>query len=109
MNYFHKESFVPTSANAASTADGVSYALEAPQFGKSTRIDSSQSLLQVLESAAVPVVGACRAGVCGSCKCRVVSGEVSSRSQATLSEADIAAGYVLACSTQARSDLVIEI
>lgn len=109
MKYFHKESFVPTTINAASTADGVSYSLQAPQFGKSARIDSSQSLLQVLESAAVPVVGACRAGVCGSCKCRVVSGEVSSRSQATLSESDIAAGYVLACSTQARSDLVIEI
>lgn len=110
MNYFHQESFVPTAPVAAEgEASGETYALQAPQFGKAAAIAASQSLLEVLEAAAVPVVGACRAGVCGSCKCRVVSGEVSSRSQATLSEADIAAGYVLACSTQPRSDLVVEL
>ena len=110
MNYFHCESFSPAKAAAtqlAPQAETARYALEVPAFGRSAEISGQQSLLEALESNGVPIVGACRSGVCGSCKCRVERGEVTTTSQATLSAEEIAAGYVLACSSKARSDLVV--
>jgi NADH oxidoreductase Hcr len=110
MNYFHSESFAAANI-VTEPADVVAgnYALAVPAFARHAEISGGQSLLEALESSGVPIIGACRSGVCGSCKCRVVSGEVTTTSSATLSEADIAAGYVLACSSQARSDLTVEL
>lgn len=65
------------------------------------------TLLAALESNNVPVNAACRAGVCGCCKTKVASGDYLVTSTATLSEQDIADGYVLACSCHPRSELVI--
>ena len=48
-------------------------------------------------------------GVCGSCKCKVVDGEFETASTTPLTAEEIAAGYVLACSGRARSDLTIEL
>ena len=60
-----------------------------------------------LESNNVPVVAACRAGVCGCCKTKVVSGEYTVSSTMTLTDAEIAEGYVLACSCHPQGDLVL--
>ena len=109
MRYFHRESFSPadsTTTNDAGTT-GERYTLHAPSFGKQAAIHSQQTLLEALEGAGLPIIGACRSGVCGSCKCQVISGDTDSTSVATLSEAEKSAGFVLACSSKARSDLVI--
>ena len=112
MGYFHCESFTAASAVVAASdvvADAGRYTLEVPAFSRRAEISGEQSLLEALESNGVPIIGACRSGVCGSCKCRVVGGEVKTTSSATLSAEEIAAGYVLACSSTARSDLVVEL
>ena len=112
MDYFHSESFSAASAAAepADTAAGAKrYALEVPAFSRRAEIADQQSLLEALESVGVPIIGACRSGVCGSCKCRVANGEVATTSSATLSAEEIDAGYVLACSSKARTDLVVEL
>ena len=65
------------------------------------------TLLEALESNNVPVVAACRAGVCGCCKTKVISGEYTVSSTMTLTDAEIAEGYVLACSCHPQGDLVL--
>jgi CDP-4-dehydro-6-deoxyglucose reductase len=53
----------------------------------------------------------CRDGVCGSCRGKVLSGQVSTRQGRqldVLSEADRQAGFALFCCAMARSDLCIE-
>ena len=114
MDYFHSETFSPPAYAPAdartdddATARGTAYALEVPGFATSAHIAPGQTLLEALEGAGVPIVGACRSGVCGSCKCRVVAGDVESTSAATLHADEIAEGYVLACSSTARSDLTV--
>ncbi len=107
MALFHQESFTPVESEQASE-DSVNYQLFAPQYAKSGSVSSSESLLTAMEQSGVPIVGACRTGVCGSCKCKVV-GEVESTSQSTLTPTEIEQGYVLACSSKAKSDLVVEI
>ncbi|WP_413733477.1 NADH oxidoreductase [Sodalis sp. RH21] len=65
------------------------------------------SLLAALEAEKVPVNAACRAGVCGCCKTRITAGRYRTTSTMTLSEQDIADGYVLACSCYPQSDIVL--
>lgn len=65
------------------------------------------SLLQAMESNGVPVIAACREGVCGCCKTQVLAGDYRVTSTQTLSERELAEGYVLACSCQPQSDLVL--
>lgn len=108
MALFHKESFVAIDNSTKSAASGVNYQAVAPQYGKSFKVEEDQSLLDALEAAGVPVIGACRSGVCGACKCKV-TGEIKTTSQATLTAEQIAQGYVLSCSAKAYSDLVVEL
>lgn len=70
-----------------------------------------QLLLHAMESCArkeIPV--GCRCGGCGLCVIRVLDGRYDSKrmSRAHISEADEAAGRVLACRIFPNSDLVIE-
>ncbi|WP_414826173.1 2Fe-2S iron-sulfur cluster-binding protein [Vibrio campbellii] len=48
-------------------------------------------------------------GICGSCKCKVRKGSVSSTSLETLTPEEIEQGYVLACSSTIESDLEVQI
>jgi CDP-4-dehydro-6-deoxyglucose reductase len=52
----------------------------------------------------------CKDGACGSCKCKKVSGEVvhGPHQVKALSEAEEAAGFVLACCAKPLSDVVLE-
>lgn len=63
------------------------------------------SLLEALEQNKVAVNSACRAGVCGCCKTRITKGQYQVTSTATLTEQEVAEGYVLACACQPQSDL----
>lgn len=65
------------------------------------------SLLAAMELNKLPVVAACRAGVCGSCKTQVITGDYTQSSQMTLTAEEIEQGYVLACSCQLRGNIEI--
>ncbi|MEY9999091.1 2Fe-2S iron-sulfur cluster-binding protein [Sinorhizobium fredii] len=56
-----------------------------------------ETILDLAESASIYVDTACRAGVCGTCKTRLISGEVDMVDLGGLSEAERAEGYILAC------------
>lgn len=94
---------------AEAPAEGERFGLRVPGFDKNTEIAEGELLLDVLEREGLPIIGACRTGVCGSCKCKVVSGDVETSSTAPLTPEEIAAGYVLACCGTAKSDLVLQI
>lgn len=50
---------------------------------------------------------ACKGGVCGTCRARVVSGKVEMRRNYALEEDEVDAGYVLTCQSLAVSDEVV--
>ncbi|WP_083390309.1 hybrid-cluster NAD(P)-dependent oxidoreductase [Shewanella algae] len=105
MTRFHKESFAENTS--APAGDGsANYRLSVA--GLELSINGEQTLLEALESEGLPIIAACRSGVCGSCKCRVVSGEVESSSQQTLNQDEIDSGMVLACSSRVKSDIQLE-
>ncbi len=49
---------------------------------------------------------ACKGGVCGTCRARLVSGEVAMERNYALEQDEIDAGFVLACQSQPVSDTV---
>jgi NADH oxidoreductase Hcr len=103
VTQFYKEQFFTPVAEAATS--GLKFTKLQPAKAFFGRVGTT--LLEALESNNVPVNAACRAGVCGSCKTKVVSGDYTVSSTMTLTEQEIASGYVLACSCHPQGDLVL--
>ena len=119
MTHFYKESFQPATqekpeSEESSMSDVVIENTSAPstsvqQFeidvaGEKILLNKGQTLLEGIEGSGQMIMAACRAGVCGSCKCQVTEGETESSSQQTLQPEEIEQGFVLACSTSMLSD-----
>jgi NADH oxidoreductase Hcr len=100
--FFNEKFFTPVAEAATS---GLTFTKLQP--AKTFYGPVGTTLLEAFESNKVPVNAACRAGVCGSCKTKVMSGKYSVTSTMTLTPQEIAEGYVLACSCHPESDLVL--
>jgi ring-1,2-phenylacetyl-CoA epoxidase subunit PaaE len=55
------------------------------------------NILDSARASGLPAPYACKAGVCATCRAKVVSGEVEMAARYGLSDEEIAAGYVLTC------------
>jgi CDP-4-dehydro-6-deoxyglucose reductase, E3 len=69
-----------------------------------------QSLLDAALGASLNLPHSCKSGNCGSCRARVLQGEIHypNGPPLGLSETEVADGFVLLCQARARSDLCIE-
>jgi ring-1,2-phenylacetyl-CoA epoxidase subunit PaaE len=76
-------------ANVTVIADGVHYDLDLAENGP--------SILDAALSAGADLPYACKAGVCCTCRARIVEGEVRMDANYTLEAAEVAAGYRLTC------------
>jgi len=77
--------------------------------GKDIRFpcEPNETLLAAVQRAGYEVPYSCRKGVCGTCKGRIVSGEIRAFAGDALTAAEKAEGNVLYCHTRPRSDLEI--
>lgn len=106
----HQESFgLPgvASSSAPVAADSDHFWLTLKKSGKKVKILPGQTLLAALEGAGETMMAACRAGVCGACRC-TTEGEIERQSVMTLSAQDLENGVALACSCTARGDVSLE-
>jgi ferredoxin len=73
-------------------------------------VDVDETILDAALLAGVDYPFGCMEGQCGACKTRLISGIIDPGESAGfgLSDEDSAAGYFLACQTQAKSDLEID-
>ena len=68
--------------------------------GRRRRVPFSAEAGNILDSArlaGLPAPFACKAGVCATCRARVVAGEVEMAARYGLTDEEVAAGYVLTC------------
>jgi len=108
MDYFYKESFVAEAKAGEATFSDTNHQISVPALNTEFMANDQQTLLDALQGAGVKIPYSCKSGVCGACKCKV-SGEVVSSSREALSDEQVEQGYVLACSSKANADLVIEL
>ena len=74
---------------------------------RNATVTKRQTLLDAAEAAGVDIPFICRSGVCGTCKTRLVKGEVDCTSDA-LDPSERDAGFVLPCVTWARGDCSLD-
>ncbi|ELM3616270.1 hybrid-cluster NAD(P)-dependent oxidoreductase [Aeromonas sobria] len=102
----HQESFgLPPAKPAVTTSDH--FWLTLKKSGKKVKILPGQTLLAALEAAGETMMAACRAGVCGACRC-TTEGDIERQSVMTLSAQDLASGVALACSCTAKGDINLD-
>lgn len=75
-------------AQASVTLDGAT---------RTVQIAPGQTILEAALAHDIDVPFACRAGVCSTCRCRVVSGEAEMAANHALEDYEVARGYILSC------------
>ena len=78
-------------------------------FNRAIRVEPGANLLDALLAAQVPVSHSCRAGRCGTCRCRVLDGEVLDGGRPLPRPLDEREACVLACQTFLTGPCTIEL
>ena len=73
---------------------------------RSFRMAPEGQILDAAEAAGLALPYSCRAGVCSTCRTRVVAGSVAMERNQALEEWEVAAGFVLSCQARPTSDRV---
>ncbi|MFP1643058.1 1,2-phenylacetyl-CoA epoxidase subunit PaaE [Pontitalea aquivivens] len=95
-----KEAIQPGSGTAATvTLDGATRSFEMPRQG--------QSILDAALGANMDAPYSCKAGVCSTCRCKVLEGEVEMAINHALEDYEVRAGYVLSCQAFPLTDKVV--
>jgi ferredoxin-NADP reductase len=76
---------------------------------KSVELPGGLTVLEAAEDAGIEIPFDCRSGICGQCKCTLVSGRVVMESTDALTTKDRAANIVLACQAIPVSDIVVDV
>ncbi|WP_027816207.1 hybrid-cluster NAD(P)-dependent oxidoreductase [Paraburkholderia bannensis] len=117
---YHEESFsfetlaaddAPLSAPAEATPASTEAATFKVTFAKSHReIDCGehQHVLAAAREAGVRLPASCTQGMCGTCKVKLVSGQVEMKHNGGIRQREIDQGMVLLCCSTPRSDLVVD-
>jgi len=77
--------------------------------GKSEPIHLGQSILEAASLVGISVDRGCMEGICGRCKVRLLSGEVTMAVEEALSDSDKVDGYVLACQAKPTGNVAVDI
>jgi ring-1,2-phenylacetyl-CoA epoxidase subunit PaaE len=112
MELFHVEGEAPRDAGAGATAERAegSSSVTITLDGRATTFDVPRVGTRILD-AALAVRGdapyACKGGVCGTCRAKLVSGEVAMDRNYALEPDELEGGFVLACQSSPLTDEVV--
>ncbi|MFN7989250.1 MAG: 2Fe-2S iron-sulfur cluster-binding protein [Thermoanaerobaculia bacterium] len=102
------EAFEAAVASASEEAGGgAEHALRLARSGLTASVDGATSLLDAAEAAGASIDSMCRAGNCGTCRTRLLSGKVHDPGTA-LSAAERENGWILPCVARATGDCVLD-
>jgi len=101
----HIERFTAGRPSAALAAQMAALQQEAAGLTLSVTLDGrtkrvafdGANILDSARDAGMPAPFACKAGVCATCRARVVKGKVEMAARYGLTDEEVAAGYVLTC------------
>jgi len=70
-------------------------------------LDAETSVLQASLNAKLDAPYACRAGVCSTCKAKLIEGEVEMRANQALEDYEVEQGYILTCQAHAKTEKIV--
>lgn len=110
MARYHEERFHPAEAveneSAVTTSRGMAILTSS---NRTIPLGDGRTLLSSLAAGGIVVPTGCRQGLCGTCRVRLVAGEVSMTDHGTLTAAERASGLVLACCSYPKGGLTIDL
>lgn len=84
-------------SSTASSAKAVQASIIIDGVARSIEMDRGTSVLRAALDNALDAPYACTAGVCSTCKCKVLKGEVEMVANHALEDYEVRAGYILSC------------
>jgi len=95
------------SAKAASGGDEITAVITLVGATQTITTSRDVSILDAALENAMDAPFACKAGVCSTCRCRVIEGEVEMASNHALEDYEVEKGYVLSCQSYPVTDKVV--
>jgi ferredoxin-NADP reductase len=117
MANYHEESFSfeTLSAQVAEEEPAVANAEGAAQFtvkftrsGNEVQCGTEQTILGAAKAAGMRLPMSCTQGLCGTCKTKMVSGQVDMKHAGGIRQREIDQGWILPCCSKPLSDVVLE-
>ncbi len=83
--------------------------VEFKQSGKTVQWDDNlDSILELARTSGIEIDADCEAGICGTCKVRLLSGKVDMEAEDGLENEDIEQNMILACVAVPLTDISLE-
>lgn len=107
---FHTESFDTRPVEDEPDAPGgtARYRISFARSGLAGSIGETSSVLQAARGLGVKIPSSCGKGVCGTCRVKLLSGQVDVNHQGGIKPREIEQGFILACCSRPLSDLVVD-
>lgn len=87
----------------------MSYTIEFRKSGKKLKWNNQfESILELAEENNIDLEYECRQGLCGTCKVKLLSGDVEMEAEDGLEDDEIQNGFILTCVAVPKSDIVLE-
>jgi ferredoxin-NADP reductase len=106
-----RESFGATATSGATTTAAepqLQGRVEFSRSGKVCGVARGETLLEVAEMHGVRIAFGCRQGRCGTCRTKLIDGDVAMDVEEGLESSDKAEGYILMCVARPRGDVKID-
>lgn len=85
------------------------FAIQFTRSGREAICQPGQTVLDTARSVGIMVATSCKKGLCGTCKSRIISGEVEMKHAGGIRPREIAQGLALVCCSKPKSDLVVDL
>lgn len=118
MDHYHEESFsfenlATTTApeeesNEAISDQGAKHTVRFTRTGSVIVCNSDQTILDAARAAGLRPPASCAQGLCGTCKTKMVSGQVDMKHAGGIRQREIDQGWILPCCSKPLNDLVLD-
>jgi ferredoxin len=112
MANYHEESFsfatLVQEAVEESAAEEAAFKVTFSRSGDELACAPGQTILAAAKAAGVRFPVSCTQGLCGTCKTKMVSGQVDMRHAGGIRQREIDQGWILPCCSKPLADVVLE-
>ena len=114
MARHHEESFDfatlvgETAAEEATAPAALTFSVEFRKSGRTVECGAGSFVLASAKAAGMRLLSSCTKGLCGTCKSRLVSGQVDMKHQGGIRQREIDQGMILICCSKPLTDLVVD-